>query len=157
MQLTEDQMRFVEPQMATIGYMMANYQRFADDALKVASNYFYELGKIIGKSFKEKMDITESDAEAVAKVLSAVLEQATGIVIKPEVEGNKIIFVNEGFCPVMEAVKLLNAPWDIVCYNYSWKWFEGVAAGVNPNIKMEVPESRVRSDKCCRHIFTIPE
>ena len=54
MQLTEEQMKFVEPQMATIGYMLANYERLGEDALKVASDYFYELGKTIGKEYQAK-------------------------------------------------------------------------------------------------------
>jgi len=157
MQLTEEQMKFVEANMATIGYMMANYKEFGEDALKVASDYFYELGKTIGKNTKQKMNITESDVNAVTKVVSAVLEQATGIVPEIKVEEDRAVFVNEGFCPVMEAVKLLNAPWDKVCHNYSLRWFEGVAAGVNPNVKMEVPETRIKGEKCCRHIFTVPK
>ena len=103
------------------------------------------------------MNVTENDVNAVTKVVSTVLEQATGIVPEIKVEEDRAVFVNEGFCPVMEAVKLLDAPWDKVCHKYSWRWFEGVAAGVNPNVKMEVPETRIKGEKCCRHVFTVPK
>jgi len=109
MALSEEQMKFGEPQMAMIGYMLANYRRFGDDALKVASDYFYELGKSMGQSVKQKMGITKSDAKAVAAVMNAVVEQAAGIKGAMRVEGNKVIGENVGFCPMMEAVRIMKA------------------------------------------------
>jgi len=73
MALSEEQMKFVESQMVTIGYMLANYKRFGDDALKVASDYFYNLSKSTGQSVKQKMGITKSDAKAVVAVMNAIL------------------------------------------------------------------------------------
>ena len=151
----EEKMKFVEPQMATIGYMLANYEKFGEDALKVASKYFYELGRSIGRSVKEKMGITESDANAVATVMNAVLEQAAGIKGAVRVEGDKVIAENTGFCPMMEAVRIMNAPWEIICRNYSWRWFEGIAAGVNPNVTMNVPESRIWGEDRCYHVINV--
>jgi hypothetical protein len=158
--LSEEQMGFVEPQMATIGYMLANYKKFGDDALEVARDYFYELGKSMGQSFKERMGVTESDANAVARVMGVVLEQVGGMKSgagsKLKVEGNKVIAINTGFCPIMESVRIMNAPWETVCRNYSWRWLEGLAAGVNPDVTMEVPESRIYGkDRCC-HVITVP-
>ena len=155
MALSEEQMRFVEPQMATIGYMLANYKRFGDDALEVASNYFFEGGKSIGASVKQKMGITGNDANAVAAVMNAILAEMGGIKDAMRVEGNKVIGENVGFCPMMEAVRLMNAPWEVVCRNYSWRWFEGIAAGVNPNVTMEVPESRLYGMNRCFHVITV--
>jgi len=157
LELTEEKMKFVEPQMVTIGYMLANYKRFGDDALKVASEYFYELGKSMGQSVKQKIGITKSDAKAVAAVMNAVLEQAAGIKGAMRVEGNKVMGENVGFCPMMEAVRIMKAPWEIVCRNYSWRWFEGLAAGVNPNVTMEVPESRIWGKNRCFHVITVPK
>jgi len=111
-------MKAVELEMATIGYILANYEKFGEDALMVASKYFYELGKSIGQNVKEKMAIMKSDANAVAAVMKAVLEQ---VGTKPtiKIEGNKVIIENSRFYPVMEAVKTMNAPWETVCRNYS--------------------------------------
>jgi hypothetical protein len=66
------------------------------------------------------MGITGNDANAVATVMSAVLEQ---VGTKPEikVEGDRVVFENTGFCPVMEAVRIMNVPWETVCRNYSWQ------------------------------------
>ena len=157
MALSEVQMRFVEPQMATIGYMLANYKRFGDDALKVASDYVYELGKSRGKNIKQKMGITTTDANAVATVLDAALAQVAGITGVVRVEGNNVIGENAGFCPIMEAVRIMNAPWETVCRNFSWRLFEGIAAGVNPGVTMEVPESRIWGKNRCLHVITVPK
>jgi len=157
MALSEEQMKFVSPHMATIGYMLANRGRFGDDALKVAGDYFYGLGKSTGWSVKHNIGVTKSDAEAVAAVMNAVLEQAAGIKGAVRVEGNKVIGENAGFCPMMETVIMMGAPWEIVCKNYSWRWFEGIAAGVNPNVKMEVPESRIYGKNRCLHVITVPK
>lgn len=43
MALSEERMKFVEPQMATIGYMLANYKRFGDDALKMSNRKWLSL------------------------------------------------------------------------------------------------------------------
>ena len=157
MALSEEQMRRVEPTMATIGYILANYKRFGDDALKVSSNYFYELGKSMGQSAKKKMGITQSDAQAVATVMSAMLGQDAGMKSSVRVEGNKMILETAGFCPNMEAVRMMKAPWETVCRNYSWRVFEGLAAGVNPNVTMEVPESRIWGKNRCYHVMTVPK
>ena len=156
MELTEKEMENVEQQMATIGYMLANYEKFGEDALKVANKYFYELGKSMGQSVKEKMGIKGSGPNAVAAVMSAILEK---VGTKPtiKIEGDKVIIENAGFCPVMEAVRIMNAPWELVCRNYSWRWFEGIAAGVNPNVTMEVPESRIWGGNRCYHVMNVPK
>ncbi len=156
MPLSEEQMKFVAPQIALIGYMLANYKKFGDDALKLAQKYFYELGMSTGQSIKQKMNIMETDASAVAMVMNVALEQAGGF-RGTRVEGNKVVGENTGFCPMMEAARILDAPWEIVCKNYSWRWFEGLAAAVNPHVTMEVPESRIWGKKRCFHVITVPK
>ena len=157
MGLSEEQMRFVEFHMTTIGYLLANYKTLGKDALAVASNYFYELGKFQGQRVKQKMGVSADDANAVAAVMDAVLEKATGAEVTVRADGDKVIVKGAGFCPMMEAVRLMKAPWDIVCKNISWRWFEGIAAGVNSKATLEVPESRIWGKKCCLHIVTVPK
>ena len=72
------------------------------------------------------------------------------------IKGNKVVMANDGFCPVMEAVKILNAPWELIDCNYSWPMIEGIACGVNPNVRMVVTERRHRGDKICKYILSIP-
>jgi len=156
MELTEEQMKFVEPLTMTLGLMLANYKKFGDEALKVASDYFYNVGKSTGKSAKQKMGITGSDAHALAAVLNALLP-AYGTEGTVKVEGNKVIIDAAGFCPMMEAVKILNAPWETVCRNCSWRIMEGAEAAVNPNIKREMLEYRARGDKRCIEVVTVPK
>lgn len=68
--------------------MLANYKKFGDDALKVAHCHFYELGKSIGQNVKKKMLITKNDANVVATVINAVIEQS-GVKGVMRVEGNR--------------------------------------------------------------------
>lgn len=156
MPLSEEQRKLVSLQTTIIGYMLANYKEFGDKALESAQKYFYELGKSTGRRIKQEMGITETDASAVANVMNVALENIGGV-RGTRVDGNKVIGENSGFCPMMEAVRILNAPWEIVCKNYSWRWFEGLAAGVNPNIIMEVPESRIWGKERCFHLITVPK
>lgn len=157
MGLSEEQMGFVQQQMATIGYMLVNYKKFGDEALKVASEYFYELGKSMGQNVKKKMGIKGTDANAVAAVMNAFFEQAAGMKGIIRVEGNKVIAETDAFCPNMEAVRIMEAPWETVCKNYSWRSFLGLAAGVNPKVTMEVPESRIYGKNRCFHVITVPK
>ena len=57
MGLSEEQMGIVQMQMGTIGYILANYKKFGDEALKVANEYFYGLSKSRGQTIKTKMGI----------------------------------------------------------------------------------------------------
>jgi hypothetical protein len=72
------------------------------------------------------------------------------------IEGNKVVMSNEAFCPVMEAVRITNAPWGLIDLSYNSPIFESIAYGVNPNVKMDVTKRRYRGDKICEQVFTIP-
>lgn len=157
MELTREQMQAVQNQAQTIGLVIAYYNKFGEDALKVAKGYFSEAGRMLGESLKSSLNIVENDANAVATALNAFLMQAAGMPAGCKVEGDKVICDNEAFCPVMEAVKMVNAPWDKIDLNYAWPFFEGVASAINPGIKMEVLESRYKGDERCRHVITVPK
>jgi len=147
----------MQPQIWIIGYLLANYNRFGEDALDVAREYFYELGKSMGQSIKRGMGIIETDANAVATVMNKALEEVWETKYAMKVKGNKIISENTGFCPIEEGVRIMQGPWEIVCKNYSWQWFLGLAAGVNPNATMEVPESRIWGNNCCFYKIEVPK
>jgi hypothetical protein len=53
LELSEGQ-SVVQSTMATVGYILANYKRFGNEALKVANSYFYELGKSMGQKRQEE-------------------------------------------------------------------------------------------------------
>jgi len=110
MALTKEQMEAVQAQVPVIGLVMAYHSRFGEDAFLVAKEYFAQMGKMIGENIKRNLNITGSDATAVAAALNAFVLQAAGTPDMAKIEGNQVILVNEGFCPVMEAVKMLNAP-----------------------------------------------
>jgi hypothetical protein len=155
MALTKEQMSAVQAQLSAIGLIMAYYSRFGEDALQVAKGYFTQLGKIQGENSKNSLKITRTDANAVAAVLNACLKRIEMPAIC-KVEGNKVIAETDGFCPIMEAVKMLNAPWDKIDNYCSWPAFGAMARAVNPNVKIDVVSARHKGDKTCKHVFTIP-
>lgn len=156
MDLTKEQMSMVQRQMQPVGLVMAYYTRFGDDALKVAEDYFAQAGRMAGANIKSSLNISGSDAQAVSAVLDAFLLDVGGIKGASKIEGNKVIIENDGFCPVMETVKALDAPWDKIDHCYGWPFIEGIAAGVNPDVTMEVTQTRHRGDKSCKHVFIVP-
>ena len=155
---SDEQMKFVQTNIQTIGYLLANYKKFGNDALTVAKDYCYNMGKLNGQRIKQMMGITGSDVNAIAAVWKVVLEQNFGIKAKEglRVEGNKVIGENKGFCPMMVAVDITKAPWETMCSSLSWPMMAGMAAAVNPNAKMEVPESRCWGNNRCLHVVTVP-
>jgi hypothetical protein len=157
MELTKEQMGFVQGRAESVGLVMSYYSKFGEDAFDVTKDYYAQAGKMLGENLKRSMNIEGNDANAVAAALNAFLSQVAGMPAAARVEGNKVICENEDFCPVMEAVKMLNAPWEKICLNCSWPMFEGVARGINPDATMEVEQSRIRGDKCCKHVVTVPE
>ncbi|HUV02952.1 MAG TPA: hypothetical protein VMW67_05880 [Desulfobacteria bacterium] len=157
MELTEEQMGFVQARAESVGLMMSYYSKFGEDAFDVAKNYYAQAGKMLGEDLKRSMKIEGNDANAVAAALNAFLAQVAGMAEAAKVEGNQVICENEGFCSVMEAVKMLNAPWEKICANCSWPMFEGVARGINPDATMDVEQSRIWGDTCCKHVITVPE
>jgi hypothetical protein len=155
MALKKKQMEAVQAQVPAIGLIMAYYSKFGEDALQVAKEYFTQFGKMLGENAKKSLKLTKTDANAVAAVLNECLKQFEmhGIC---KVEGNKIIAETKGFCPIMEAVKMLNAPWDKIDVYCSWPAFGEMARAVNPNAEIDVVEARHKGDKSCKHVFTIP-
>jgi hypothetical protein len=137
--------------------VMSYYSKFGEDAFDVAKNYYAQMGKMLGEDLKRSMNIKGNDANAVVAALNAFLVSVSGMPEAARVEGNQVICENEGFCSVMEAVKMLNAPWEKICANCSWPMFEGVARGINPDATMDVEQSRIWGDTCCKHVITVPE
>jgi hypothetical protein len=157
MELTEEQRGFVQARAESVGLMMSYYSKFGEDAFDVAKNYYAQMGKMLGEDLKRSMNIKGNDANAVVAALNAFLVSVSGMPEAARVEGNQVICENEGFCSVMEAVKMLNAPWEKICANCSWPMFEGVARGINPDATMDVEQSRIWGDTCCKHVITVPE
>jgi len=109
------------------------------------------------------MNIQRTDAKAIEAMFNAVSverydkETLQKKLVRLSVEGNKFTAHSEGFCPVMAAVKKLNAPWNMVCPNYSVPFHIGLASAINPNVKGEIPNARWKGDKYCEHVTTVLE
>ena len=160
MELTKEQSACVQAQIPVISLINAYYKRFGDDAFQVSREFGLQFGKQLGENIKRGANIKGTDAKAVASVLNAFLQQASGAPVGvPEfvkIEGKEVTAANEGFCSIMEAVKAVGAPHDKICPNFSWLVFEGIASSVNPKVKQEVRESRALGNKRCRHVLIIP-
>jgi len=127
MALTKEQKGFVQARAESVGLVMSYYSKFGEDAFDMAKSYYAQAGKMLGEDLKRSMKIEGNDANAVAAALNAFLVSVSVMPEAARMEENKVICENEGFCPVLEAVKMLNAPWEKVCVNCSWPMFEGVA------------------------------
>jgi len=97
MELTKEQTSAVQEQAQVIGLIMAYYRKFGDDALKVAADHFLNTGKMIGQNIKSNLNITGTDANAVAAVLNTFMmpSSMSGIC---KVEGNQVIAEGEVGC-----------------------------------------------------------
>jgi hypothetical protein len=163
MAFTEEQIGLAQRDIPGITLMLAFYKKFGEDALEVVREWAFESGKMRGEAIKRRMGIQGTDARAIEALIKAVSaerydkETLEKKLVRVSVEGNKIIAVNEGFCPVMAAVKMLDAPWSLVCPNYSVPTLLGVASAVNPKVKGDVPNARWKGNKFCEHITTILE
>jgi len=155
MELTKEQMAAVQVQVLLISLQMAHYNSYGEDAFKVAKEWAAQTGKMMGENIKRNLNITGTDTSAVAAVLNAFLMEF-GFLALCRVEGNKVIAEIEGFCPVMEAVIMLNAPWDKIDLYCAWPMFAEIARAVSPNAKLEILETRHRGDKSCKHVFAVP-
>jgi len=163
LELTEEQVKRVQPHIPTITMMLAFYKRFGKDALEVSRDWAFRSGKARGEEVKRRMNIQGTDARAIETLFNSILsdrydeETIKKKLVRLSVEGNKFIAINEGFCPIMTAVKMLNAPWNIVCENYSWPFHHGMAAAINPSVKQEIPKIRIRGDEYCEHMVIVQE
>ena len=155
-ELTKGQKECIEFQKCRIGLVMAYYEKLGDDAFDIAKAYFSQVGMTWGQDLKRSLKVEGNDENALAAVLNAFLVQAVGMPEgSAEVQGNQVIVENKDFCSVLEAVQQLNAPWEKVCHNCALPIFEGVALAVNPDTTLEVPKSRMRGNRHCKHVFTI--
>lgn len=57
-----------------VGYLLANYKRFGNDALEVASDFSYEVGKLSGQSLSRRWaspEVTPSGSGCAERITRA--------------------------------------------------------------------------------------
>lgn len=154
---TEEEIERAQMPLALLGLTFAFHDKYGEEALETAGNFFYQMGKNIGEQIKRKLNIQSDDIQAVTQVYKAFVAQL-GQTIEFKIEGNIATMLPfEGNCPPMVATKLLDLPWEKACPTYSWKVSEGLVSAVNPKAKAEVPSFRGRGDPCCQHVIRIEE
>lgn len=155
---SEEEMRVIRPYLERVGLLLRYYERFGEEALTVAADFYNAAGKILGSEVSKSLSMDGNSANEIAAVLNHILmPEAPGRVenIATATDDGRVICKNDAFCPVLEAIKMTGAPLDKICQHFTWPWIEGIASSVNPNIKISVVKSRTWGDDCCLHIIEI--
>jgi hypothetical protein len=163
LELTEEQSKLVQRHIPAITMLMAYHRKFGEEALNVAREWAFSSGRRRGEEAKRRTNLVGTDARAMEALFNSLLperydeETIRKKLTRISAEKNRTTSVCEGFCPVMAAVKMLRAPWKIVCENYSVPFHLGLASAINPSVKGELPKARWKGDECCQHIAVIEE
>jgi hypothetical protein len=129
------------------------YKKYKKEPEKSRAESF-ELGQGVGHELMTKLHLKGNDLDTLATLVNAYMGE-----VKSEttarVEGNKVVYRNRSFCPVMISARAFNQPWLWLDENYAWPFMEGLASVVNPNVKHQVPMVRAKGDLVCRHEWEI--
>jgi len=129
------------------------YEHFKDKP-EEAKRVAFEIGREMGREWKEQYNIQGDDLEALAKLLNVAMENV-GSDPTARVEGDRVVMRNSTFCVIMRTALSLNIPWEWLDVYYAWPWLEGIVSLIRPDIKMRIISTRSRGDKVCIHFFEI--
>lgn len=129
------------------------YKEYKNDPEKCRVKAF-ELGKTVGHDLMVKLNLKGDDLDTLAAIvnsfMSEVMAEATA-----KVEGDKVVYRNRSFCPIMISARSFNQPWLWLDENAAWPMMEGLASAVNPNVKHYVPNARAKGDLMCQHVWEL--
>ena len=129
------------------------YKAYKNEPGKCQANAF-ELGKKIGHELMTKLNLKGDDLDTLAAVVNAFMSEVKAETTA-KVEGNKVVYRNRSFCPIMISARSFNQPWLWLDENAAWPMMEGLASAVNPNIKHKVPAARANGDLVCQHVWEL--
>ena len=139
------------------------YRRFRNDP-EAARRVAFQIGQEMGQALKQRYHVQGEGLQGLVELIYAFGRSShagvPGIVsdsASVEIEGEKLVMRNSGFCAVMRAALTLNIPWEWLDTNLAWPALEGMASVIRPDIKMRVSSARCRGDAACTHIFEIRE
>jgi hypothetical protein len=131
------------------------YKVYKTDPQKCRT-YAFELGKSAGLQLIARLKLEGNDLDTLAVVVNALMSE-----LKTEttarVEGNKVVWYNRSFCPVMIAARSFNQPWLWLDENAAWPMLQGLGSAVNPAVKHYVPSARAKGDLVCQHVWKLTE
>jgi len=138
---------FVNPQV--LGEF---YEKFKDRSPDEIRQFSFEQGLRLGQKIAEEINIKTDSIENIAALLSAVLKhEPTAKIV--QVDRDKVLLRNSGFCPLMVAATSLDLPWLWFCEVLGWPFFHGLASAVNPKIDLRMTSRRSKGDPHCDHLF----
>jgi hypothetical protein len=131
------------------------YRKFKDTPPELVKKIAFEQGISTGRILAQQMGIKGNNLTALASLLKIVLGYEPTVEI--EVHDTKVHLKNKGFCPLMSACLALNLPWDWMCNNLGWPFFQGLGVAIVPNVDLKILQWRKRGDPYCDHVYTIEQ
>jgi hypothetical protein len=129
------------------------YKKYKNDPGKSRAEAF-ELGKETGRALISKLGLEGDDLNTLAVVVNAFMGEVKAETTA-KVDGDKVVWDNRSFCPIMVSARSFNQPWLWLDENAAWPFLEGLAVAVNPNAKHQVPAARAKGAPVCRHVWEI--
>ena len=130
------------------------YEQFKNDP-EAARREAFQVGLEMGQVLRQRYHVQGEGLQGVVELLNAFGRSVRALEASAEVEGEKVVMRNSGFCAVMRAALTLNIPWEWLDNNFAWPMLEGMVSLIGPEIKMRVSSARCRGDAACMHIFEI--
>jgi hypothetical protein len=114
----------------------------------------FKIGQRMGMSIRERENIQGEDLEDLSQLLDCALRDVYGE-YATNVEEDKLILRNTGFCAIMRSAFNHNIPWMWVDEYFAWPLLEGLASIIRLDVDLVIPKARCRGDKECIHVFKL--
>ena len=154
---SEKEREEIEDTIREFEHQFAFVDEYGKDALKVWKNANEKRGLTKGRYLIEKYGITRNDLSSVKRLIEAYIDDDPERTAKPEVrlEGDKLILVSSGFCPLIVTAKIINIDMNYT-YPYSTQpYFLAMCWAVNPKVNHKNSKWRAKGDEVCQEIFWI--
>lgn len=129
------------------------YKRFKDDPIEEVKKVSFDQGVDTGGTLMRQLGIEGDDVRALEVLLRSIIGNEPTATI--EVKGDSVRLANRGFCPMMATCMSLDIPWDWMCNNFGWPFFNGLGVSVNPDFDFKAVMYRYRGDPYCDHVFEL--
>ncbi len=119
------------------------YMKYKNDPQKCRAEAF-DLGRTAGLKLMAKLNLKGDNLDTLAVVVNALMAEPKAETTA-RVEGNKVVYYNRSFCPVMIAARSSNQPWLWLDENAAWPMLQGLgsAARREPGCKAPCTKCQV--------------
>jgi hypothetical protein len=116
------------------------YQLYKEDP-GLGRREAFNIGQRTGLSIRERENIQGESLEDLSMLLDCALRDVYGD-YTTNVEADKLILRNTGFCAIMRAALNHNIPWMWVDEYFAWPILEGLASIIRPDVKLTIHKTR---------------